>query len=124
VPLPSTATQQSAGRVSGSVFGGTRKVASACACDHRQNRLNELVLKLDSCPCTLSQECRVCFQREGFRAGVEGPMPLYFPKQHSFLPGELLSLILMLFLLVLGGFCVASHGGQVVEPINSVVFGS
>ncbi|MGA9495418.1 MAG: hypothetical protein WA718_14605 [Terriglobales bacterium] len=51
-------------------------------------------------------------------------MPLYFPKQHSFLPGELLSLILTLVLLVLGGFYVASYGGHVVEPINSVAFGS
>ena len=51
-------------------------------------------------------------------------MPLYFPKQHSFLPGELLSLILTLVLLVMGGFYVASHGGQVVEPSNSVAFGS
>ncbi len=66
----------------------------------------------------------MCFQREGFRAGEEVPMPLYFPKQHSFLPGELLSLILTLVLLVLGGFYVASYGGHVVEPINSVSFGS
>ncbi len=81
------------------------------------------MLKLDSCSCTRSQECEVCFQREGFRAGEEVPMPLYFPKQHSFFPGELLSLILMLLVLLLG-LHVASHEGHVVEPINSVAFGS
>ena len=51
-------------------------------------------------------------------------MPLYFPKQHSSFPRELLSLILMLVLLVMGGLYVASHGSQFVEPIDSVAFGS
>ncbi len=99
------------------------ETGSLCACNHRQNRLNGLVLKVDSCGCTLLEK-EVCFRRGGLRAGEEVPMPLYFPKQHSFFPGELLSLILVLVLLVMCGFYVASHGGQVVEPINSVAFGS
>jgi hypothetical protein len=52
-------------------------------------------------------------------------MPLYFPKPHSFLPGALLGLILILFPLATCGFYVASQGGaQVTEPVNSVAFGS
>jgi hypothetical protein len=51
-------------------------------------------------------------------------MPLYFLKPHSFLPGALLGLILILVALV-GGFYVASQGGnEVTEPANSVAFGS
>jgi len=52
-------------------------------------------------------------------------MPLYVPKPHSFLPGALLGLILIVFALATCGFYVASQGGaQVTEPVNSVAFGS
>jgi hypothetical protein len=52
-------------------------------------------------------------------------MPLYFLKPHSFLTGAILGLILTVILLVMCGFYVASQGvNQVIEPVNSVAFGS
>lgn len=68
---------------------------------------------------------RVCSERDGLRAGEEVPMPLYFLKPHSFVPGAFLGLILVLVSFVVCGFYVASpEGNEVTEPANSVAFGS